>query len=228
MTADHHRDERARAGPGPPCGRLPRRSCRFLSAGHRGAEVLRGHGLRVELADQLTAEDDLDPVGQADQLVEVGRDQQHAEPLAAGPLDVVPDRGLGADVDAAGRVRGDQQDRVAAHLAADDQLLLVAAGQGAGGGVDRRACGRRTRSTIRSVSALAPAPVDQPVLARGRQGLVAEDAVLPERRVEQQAVVVAVLGDEADAGLAALPGGPAAHVGVVEGRSLPDALAACP
>ena len=44
--------------------------------------------------------------------------------------------GLGADVDAAGRVRGDQQDRVAAHLAADDELLLVAARERPGGGVD--------------------------------------------------------------------------------------------
>ena len=40
----------------------------------------------------------------------------------------------------------------------------------------------------------------------GRPGLVAEDAVLPERGVEQQAVAVPVLGDEADAGLAALAG----------------------
>ena len=47
-------------------------------------------------------------------------------------------RGLRADVDAAGRVGGDEQDRVAAHLAADDELLLVAAGQRAGGDVDRR------------------------------------------------------------------------------------------
>ena len=40
--------------------------------------------LRVELADQPAAQDDLDPVGQADQLVEVGRDQQHRQALAAG------------------------------------------------------------------------------------------------------------------------------------------------
>ena len=49
-------------------------------------------------------------VGEADQLVEVGGDQQHRQALAPGAPDVVPDRGLGADVDAAGRVRGDQQD----------------------------------------------------------------------------------------------------------------------
>ena len=53
-----------------------------------------------------------------------------ARPSRRAVADVVPDRGLGADVHAAGRVGGDEHLRVAAHLAADDQLLLVAAGQG--------------------------------------------------------------------------------------------------
>ena len=43
----------------------------------------------------------------------------------------------------------------------------------------------------------------------GASRLVAEDAVLPQRRVQQQAVPVPVLGDVADAGLAALAGVPA-------------------
>ena len=54
-------------------------------------------------------------------------------------------------------------------------------------------------STIRWVSLARAGPVDQGALGVGRLGLVAEDAVLPERRLEQQAVPVPVLGDVADA-----------------------------
>ena len=119
--------------------------------------------------------------------------------------------GLRADVDAAGRVGRDQQHRVAAHLAADDQLLLVAAGQRAGvvsmPGVRTSYC-----STMRSVSLRAPARLIQRSAHRRRPGLVAEDPVLPERGVEQQAVPVPVLGDVADAGLAPLARVPAGDV----------------
>src|SRR5690606_35652492 len=50
-------------------------------------------------------------------------------------------------------------------------------------------------------------------------GLVAEHAVLPERRLQQQAVAVAVLGDVADAGLAAAQRGPGGDVVAVEAEA---------
>jgi hypothetical protein len=46
---------------------------------------------------------------------------------------------------------------------------------------------------------------------------MAEDAVLPQRGLQQQAVPVAVLGDVADAVLAPLAGGGVGDVGAVEG-----------
>ena len=87
-------------------------------------------------------------------------------PVAPGLADVVPDRRLRADVDAAGRVRGDQHLRLVAHLPADDELLLVAAGQRAGRHVDARACGRRTRRRCARCPRRAPRDVEQPALAR--------------------------------------------------------------
>ena len=93
-----------------------------------------------------------------------------ARPVAARVADVVPDRRLGADVDAAGRVRGDQQHRVAAHLAADDELLLVAAGQRARGGVDATGCGRRTPRRSARLSLRAPARSIQAPLHRRARG----------------------------------------------------------
>ena len=41
---------------------------------------------RVDICDEASAQDDLDAVGQADQLVEVGRDQQHRKPVVTGEL----------------------------------------------------------------------------------------------------------------------------------------------
>ena len=46
-------------------------------------------------------------VGQPDQLVEVGGDQQHRQARCARGSQLVPHRGLRTDVDTAGRVRGD-------------------------------------------------------------------------------------------------------------------------
>ena len=113
-------------------------------------------------ATTRAAQHDEQAVGQADQLLEVGGDEQRAESLRPGVAQDVPDHGLRADVDAAGRVGGDEHQRVAHHLAADDQLLLVAARQRERGDLDpwgahvearddRRscadgpACGRRSR-----------------------------------------------------------------------------------
>ena len=54
-------------------------------SGHGGAELLRGDGLRVEGADQPAAQQHPDRVGEADQLVEVGGDQQHRQARSCGP-----------------------------------------------------------------------------------------------------------------------------------------------
>ena len=93
-------------------------------------------------------------------------------------------------------------DRVAAHLAADDELLLVAARERPGGGVDAGRADVVLLDDALGVAARAAA-VDPAALDARRPGLVAEDAVLPQRGVQQQPVAVPVLGDVADAGLAA-------------------------
>ena len=108
----HGRDEEGeeRAPPAPSADAL-----RMLTLDHARRPVIAEPSscgvtvLRVERADQPAAQQHLDRVGQADQLVEVGGDQQHGEPGAASLADVVPDLRLGADVDAAGRVGGDSR-----------------------------------------------------------------------------------------------------------------------
>ena len=67
-----------------------------------------------------------------------------AKPGGAGVAELIPHGCLGPDVDAAGRVGGDQHLRVRGHLAPDDQLLLVATRQRVRGDVDVGRARRRT------------------------------------------------------------------------------------
>ena len=94
-----------------------RRSCRPVRldasvferrAGHVGPEVSRGDLGRIERGDEAASNMTTMRVGQTDQLVEIGGDQQRGEPGGPCGPDVVPDLGLRSDVDAAGRVGGDR------------------------------------------------------------------------------------------------------------------------
>src|SRR3546814_13249767 len=74
-----------------------------------------------------------------------------------GIAELVPDGGLRTHVDAAGGVGGDEHLRLGFHLPADDQLLLVAAGERVGGHLDpgrarseERRVGKECVSTCRS------------------------------------------------------------------------------
>ena len=92
---------------------------------------------RLELGDDPAAEHHQDAVGQRHDLVELGRDDQHADALVARLDDALVDVFDRADVEAARRLRGDHQLDVARQLAADDQLLLVAARKVVGEAEDR-------------------------------------------------------------------------------------------
>ena len=69
-------------------------------------------------------------VGQLEDLVELGRHEQDGGPGIALGDRLAVDELDAADVEAAGRLVEDEQPQVAAELARDDDLLLVAAGQG--------------------------------------------------------------------------------------------------
>src|SRR3712207_9388441 len=90
---------------------------------------------------------------------------------------------------------------------ADDQLLLVAAGERDGEGVGP---GGADVVLAHDAGGVGPgaAAVDERPLHRRRAGLVAEDAGLPQRRRGQHALAVPVLGDEAPAPLPAGAGAP--------------------
>ena len=185
--------------------------------GHRRTQLLGGDPGRVHLGHQPAAQDHLDPVGHAEQLVEVGGDQQHPHPGLLGRADVRPDGRLSADVDPTGGVRRDQHHRRVAHLPAHDELLLIAAGQRRRGHLDARG----PHVEIGDDPAGVPpgtAAVQQRTPAVRRLRLVPEHPVLPQRGLQQQGLTLSVLGDEAQPGLATAAGAPRADIAQRAGR----------
>src|SRR5581483_10563268 len=131
-------------------------------------------------------------------LVELERDEQdRAAAVALGDeaLVHVLDR---ADVQAARRLSGDQDLRVARDLTRDDHLLLVPAGEGAGA---------RPRAAAADVEVLDQLPgagdeaarVQPAPLRIGLLRVVVERDVLRDRELEHEAAALPVLGDVADA-----------------------------
>ena len=109
-----------------------------------------------------------------------------------------------ADVDAAGRLGGDEQAQVAAELAGEHDLLLVAAGEPADLGVDA------LRADVELLDLVAGevgegAALDVAASHERRAVAAVEHEVLGDRELADQAVLGAVLGHEADAGVEDAP-----------------------
>ena len=106
------------------------------------------------------------------------------------------DLGAGADVDAAGRLVEQQHLGAVDEPAGEQDLLLVAAGQGPGHAVGVGGTQLERLDLLAAHAALA-ALVEQRRSGEPREGR--EGHVLEDRLVEQQALALALLGREADA-----------------------------
>ena len=82
-----------------------------------------------QIGDDAAAIHHRDAVGELKQLFEVLADQKHAPPPARSCQELAVDEFGCADVDAARRLGGEQDSRVARELAGEERLLQVAAGQ---------------------------------------------------------------------------------------------------
>ena len=205
---------RSGSAPGPESGRpAPDPPAPVMAEPSSSGVTVRGSAVR----DQPPAQDHLDGVGQPDQLVQVGRDQQHGQARPRGPCAARPRsrparrrrrRGSGARPCSS----------TGSPLISRPTMSFCWLPPDRADGDARRCpgCGRRTRATIRSVSARAPPRSIQRPRDVRRPGLVAEDPVLPERRLQQQTLAVPVLGDVADPGLAPVPGGQPGDVPLAE------------
>src|SRR5215218_5281510 len=109
-----------------------RSSFRVLSSvpsSHEESDLLLRGLLRVHLADDAAVVEDEQAVGKRSDLFEFRGDEQDGAALVAQLDQLAVDELDGADVHAARRLRDEQELRAQAELAADDELLLVAAPQ---------------------------------------------------------------------------------------------------
>jgi len=83
-----------------------------------------------QVGDQLAAVEHRDSVGQQKYFLKVGGDHQNRAPFAAHAQNLVVDVLNRADVEPAGGLVEQQEGAVEQQLAPEDDLLLVAAGQG--------------------------------------------------------------------------------------------------
>ena len=149
----------------------------------------------VSSATSRPAAHDQHAMGESEDLLDLVRDEQDRHAVGGQAHEDVVDVALRSDVDAAGRLVGDQDARIDEQRAREEQLLLVAAGQRPAGA--SRSGDPATRS--RAVADLGPlgAAPDEPEPLEAPQARQAD--VLPDRPAQDQAVVLARLGDERDA-----------------------------
>ncbi len=164
-------------------------------AGHQQAEgSRRGVGPR-QLADDPSGEQHDDAIGEGEQLVEVLGDQQHTATGLAQPAQLVVDVGVGTDVEAAGRLGGDEGPGRAGQRPGQEDLLQVAAGQPAGGVVG---LGADVEVGDQPPGVLAhPVALGEPVAPEAVE--VLEDEVLLDGQPRHDAAA-AILGDPPEPG----------------------------
>ena len=153
---------------------------------------------RGDLGDEPALAHDQHAVGHAEHLGQLGGDHQHRDALG-GQLGQQPVHlGLGADVDAAGRLVDDQHPRAGGQPLGEHDLLLVAAGQRADRVGEPAVLDLQPLRPVRGERALGAADDQSPSRLEAPQR--GERDVALDRQLHDQALLAAVLGDEADAG----------------------------
>ena len=99
------------------------------ASGHQQPELLDGGGARVALADDRALVDHRDAVGEREDLVEVLRDEQHADVSLRRLAQVAVHRLDRGDVEPACRRRDDEHARASLELPREHDLLEVPAGE---------------------------------------------------------------------------------------------------
>src|SRR6185369_17225099 len=162
-------------------------------AAHPLADALDRRFARRDARRDAAARDHQQPIADLEQLVELLADDEHRAAGVAQREQLAPDLRRGADVDAPGRLRDDEQLRLGVDLAADDELLQVAA---------REALRRRARAACLDVEALDQGSrerldvADPQPAARADRTRAREQRVLRQRQRRHGTAAEPLLGDE--------------------------------
>ncbi len=162
--------------------------------------------------DDGAAAHDGDGVADAEKLGQVGADEEDGLAVAGGLADAAVDGGLGSDVDAAGGLVEEEDGGLVVEEAAEGDLLLVAAAEVSDGGVG--AGGLDLHGVHPEAGRGTGAAMKEP--AEPREGAEAGgEEVFGDAAVEEEALALAVLAEEAHAASEALGRGLAAVGGTV-------------
>ena len=202
-------------------------SCAVALAGRGEHDRFLGRVGAGDLGGDRALVQDEDPVGHREDLGQVARDEDDREAGRGELRDDPVDLDLGADVDAAGRLVEDQHARLGRQPLAEHDLLLVAARQRARELVDAgRADPKLLDVARRRSSARSRRGSSSRGNSRGRIGSVTFDG---DREVEDEAVLVAVLGDVGDArrraprtGWRTRPASPPSRISPASARSIAE------
>ena len=140
----------------------PRRSAVFdrrdraATGGHQQPDLLALGGRPVDERHDLAAVHHGDPIGQLEDLVELGRDEEDRRSLISLGDHLAMDELDAADIEAARRLVENEGRELPAELPSDDRLLLVAARQRRRRERSSMASGCRTRRSLASPSPRSP------------------------------------------------------------------------
>ncbi len=157
----------------------------------------------VEFPHDAAAGEDQHPVAQAFQLDAVGGRHQHRHAAIGDGAHALIDLAARADIDALGRLVDQQDAGLRRDLAAEQRFLLIAAGQFVELGFARG--GADAQILDDGLGALGLLGMVDDAMARDRAEK-AQAEILAQRQIEEDAFGVAVVGDEADAGVAECAG----------------------
>ena len=158
-----------------------------------------------------------DPVAVGGDLLELRGDDEKGKPVLAQALDQADDLGMGADVDAAGRLVENEEARLGGKPAREQRLLLIAAGEKADGLFRiRRADVEELDEAVGDLVLPAPREQAQPAALR----LERQDDVLPHRQFRDDAFRLAILGREPEPQARGIPRRGDAH-GLAVDEGLP-------
>ena len=168
---------------------------------------------RAQLAADAAGVDHDDAVGEGEDLLELVGDQQHGDASVGGGAQALADELDRPDVEPAARLGGDEHGRLGGELAGEHDALLVAARQ-------RRERGVRPDAVDAELGdQLLGAPPPLAAVDAGQRPAAAEVVereVLGDAQPEHAPGIVAVLGDQPDAGGGHRPGPAGRHGDAVD------------
>ncbi len=175
-----------------------------MSSRHQQPDLFDRRHLRIDFAGDSSFMNDQQPIGKTRHFFELRGDKQDRAPSITQSHQLPVNKLDRADINAASRLRHEQQLWIDVILAPDDQLLLIATGKSA-----RGKCGVWW-TNVKLLNDLIGASLNRVVVKKNSAGessdrrtiMHSEDRILCETEIEQQSASMPIFRNVSDAELA--------------------------